>query len=71
MFEVGQVVRFKGRKKEQGKYHPDYVQLLGQVGTIVDISDTIPVMYDVIFSEFPDNEGFCDYPCFTDELEVA
>jgi hypothetical protein len=34
MFEVGQQVRFVGRGTEQDRYHADYKQLLGKVGTV-------------------------------------
>ncbi len=38
MFEVGQQVRFVGRPNEQDKYHNDYKQLLGKVGTVRECS---------------------------------
>jgi hypothetical protein len=34
VFEVGQQVRFVGRSGEQDRYHADYKQLLGIVGTV-------------------------------------
>ena len=67
-FQVGDLVVFTGREKEMGKYHPDYAQLIGHLGTVVEADDVAPFEYVVIFSEFPDSDGFCDYPCRADEL---
>lgn len=71
MLEVGQIVRFVGRASEMGKYHPDYAQLINQVGSIVEAYDVGPFEYVVIFNQFPDSEGLCDYPCRADELEAV
>lgn len=70
-FNVGDLVVFSGREKEMGKYHTDYTQLIGQVGTVVEAADAPPFEYLVIFSEFPDSDGFCDYPCRADELKMV
>lgn len=39
MFEVGQQVRFVGRSTEQERYHTDYKQLLGRVGTVMSSTE--------------------------------
>jgi hypothetical protein len=39
MFEVGQQVRFVGRGTEQERYHTDYKQLLGRVGTVMSTTE--------------------------------
>lgn len=78
-FKNGDKVRFVGRQdaREAGKYHPDYVQLFDQVGTVVDAD----MGYEVRFEGF---EWHGDVPydlpwsaprdwfvCWADELEAA
>lgn len=85
MFEVGQQVRFVGRSKEQDKYHSDYAQLLGQVGTVRERSEWAIFLerpesysYEVQFEGFTwqgsdeDTSQPADwFTVFNDELEAA
>ena len=83
MFQVGQQVRFVGRKSEIVDYHPDYAQLMGHVGVVVDVGSepTEPRFkcYDVRFEGFT-WEGWAEhadlghkdwFTCFEDELEAV
>jgi hypothetical protein len=70
--KFGDQVVFVGREVEMGKYHPDYVQLLGQIGTVIEADmEQVNFEYVVIFNEFPDVEGDCHYVCRKDEIQVA
>jgi hypothetical protein len=70
--KFGDRVVFAGREIEMGKYHPDYAQLVGQIGTVIEADmEQVNFEYVVIFSEFPDAEGDCHYVCRKDELQSA
>lgn len=85
MFEVGQQVRFVGRGTEQDRYHNDYKQLLGQVGTVREGQEwpmftdgSIFTSYEVQFEGFTwqgsdvDSSQPADYfTCWHNELEAA
>ena len=65
--KVGDKVVFVGRASEQGKYHPDYQQLMYSVGTVV--SDDM-FTYQVSFEGF-ELDGDNIYVCFRDEVVAA
>jgi hypothetical protein len=72
MLAVGQRVRFVGRKYEIEQYHPDFAQLLGEVGTVVEIGVTfLGVKFEgftYIDGTGADNDCF---PCLDYELEAV
>ncbi len=85
MFEVGKQVRFVGRNAEQDRYHADYKQLLGKVGTVMSSTEW-PMFSDgsVFFSCEVRFEGFTwagsevdssqpadVFTCWHNELEAA
>lgn len=71
MHNVGDKVRFVGREVEIGKYHPDYAQLMYQIGTVVEVDDSSLYEYVVLFPEFLGSDGGYDYACRADELQAA
>lgn len=85
MFEVGQQVRFVGRGTEQERYHTDYKQLLGRVGTVMSTAEWSMFSDGSVFSSCEVRfEGFtwtgsdtdtsqpADwFTCWHDELEAA
>ena len=85
MFEVGQKVRFVGRGTEQDRYHNDYKQLLGLVGTVrerriwaIFLERPESYSYEVQFEGFTwegsdaDSSQPADYfTCWDNELEAA
>lgn len=68
--KVGDRVVFVGREIEIGTYHPDYAQLMYQIGTVVEAGDPKPFEYVVIFDAAAE-DGTYDYPCRADELQAA
>lgn len=65
--KVGDKVRFVGRESEN--YHPDFAQLLGQVGVIVNIREGVSGC-TVVFEGFVDAVGDVEFICWDEELEV-
>jgi rRNA processing protein Gar1 len=65
--KVGDKVRFIGRETE--KYHPDFAQLLGEVGVIVNVLGNVDGCY-VVFEGFVDAVGDVEFLCWNEELEV-
>lgn len=72
MRNVGDKVRFVGRASELGNYHADYVQLLGQVGVVVQVTKSIldgsVMAYDVDFEDHSHGDGDHEFVCYPEEL---
>ena len=82
MYIIGTKVRFKGRPQEIHKYHPDFAQLIGQVGTVVSAESWAPILarcaefYEVRFDGFTYEGAEADgkqnvFTCWDDELEAV
>lgn len=75
MHKVGDKVRFVGRDSELGHYHADYVQLLGEVGLVVQVTKSIfdgsVMAYDVDFESHSDADGVHEFVCYPEELRVV
>ena len=57
-FQVGQTVKFVGRETERDKYHKDFSQLFGQIGTIREVNTySSLVSMEVYFPGFYWHDG--------------
>ncbi len=76
MLKVGQKVRFVGRPQEMGKHHPDFAQLLGQIGTVMDADIGYEVRFEGFYWTGAEDPYLPEVPrnwfvCWGDELEVV